>query len=77
MLQVTKKFYVGKQIVQNDIHIKQHSHNKYNGDFKAHVIEYKPINLLSTGQNAVHFNISSLQSILDCKRIYHQKSANV
>ena len=52
MYQAVKEFYVGKGTVQkwmhayrthgvNGICIRQHNYNKYTGDFKAHMIEYK------------------------------------
>ena len=84
MIQAAKKFYVGKQTVQkwmdayrihgiNGIRIKQHDHNKYTGDFKVHVIEYKQINQLSARQTAAHFNIPTWQSIINWEKIYDQK----
>ena len=75
MYQAAKEFYAGKGTVQkwmnayrihgvNGICIKQNNHNKYTGDFKVHVIEYKQNNQLSARQVAAHFNIPSWQSIL-------------
>ena len=84
MHQAAKEFYVGKQTDQkwmdaykahgiSCILIKQHSHNKYTGDFKISVIEYKQINQLSARQTAAYFNIPSWQSILNWEKIYIQK----
>lgn len=84
MYQAAKEFYVGKGTVQkwmnayrvhgvNGICIKQNNHNKYTGDFKIHVIEYKQNNQLSARQTAAHFNIPSWQSILNWEKIYQQR----
>lgn len=52
LIEAEKEFHIGKQNIQKwrdayELHgvqgilIKQNNHNKYTGDFKVHVIEYK------------------------------------
>ena len=64
LLEAEKEFHIGKQNIQkwrdayelhgvNGIRIKQSKHNKYTGDFKVHVIEYKQMHQLSARQTAV------------------------
>ena len=83
-IQASKEFFVGKQTVQKwmdaykahgvkGILIKQHDHNKYTGDFKVHVIEYRQVHQLSARQTAAHFNIPSWQTVLNWEKIYHQE----
>ena len=87
MHQAAKEFSVGKQTVQKwidaykahgvkGILIKQHDHNRYTGDFKVHVIEYKQNNQLSAKQTAAYFNIPSWQSILNWEKIYNQEGTD-
>lgn len=84
MNEAERKFHVGKQTIQKwrdayELHgvkgilIKQNNHNRYTGDFKVHVIEYKQMHQLSARQTAAHFNIPSWQSVLNWEKIYHQE----
>ena len=84
LIEAEKEFHIGKQNIQKwrdayELHgvkgilIKQNNHNKYTGDFKVHVIEYKQMHQLSARQTAAHFNIPTWQSVLNWEKLYKQE----
>ena len=88
LLEAEKEFHIGKQNIQkwrdayelhgvNGIRIKQSKHNKYTGDFKVHVIEYKQMHQLSARQTAAYFNIPKWQSVLNWEKLYKQEGPDV
>lgn len=50
--------------------IKKYKHNKYDGDFRIHVIEYMHENILSYAETAALFNIPSSSTVSQWDRIY-------
>jgi len=86
VLQAMEKFSVDRSSAKKwlsayEIHgveglrIKQHSPNRYTGEFKINVIEYKLLHHLSIRQATAYFNIPSSRSIALWERKYLEGGA--
>ena len=85
--QASNKFSIGRSSIQKwlgayKIHgeeallIKENCPNKYTGDFKISVVEYKLNHSLSIKQTIAHFNIPNTRSVALWEKKYLQEGAD-